>query len=76
MTISTSLLRLAAAASAATALLVACGGGGGSTTEAPTASPLSYKLQTYITDNLATEYSKVWVTIKKITADKPMANIT
>ena len=37
-------------------------------TEAPTASPLSYKLQTYITDNLATDYSKVWVTVKKITA--------
>ncbi|MBL8276447.1 MAG: DUF4382 domain-containing protein [Pelomonas sp.] len=68
MTLSTSLLRLAAAASATTALLVACGGGGGSSTQAPTASPLSYKLQTYITDNLATEYSKVWVTLKKITA--------
>lgn len=68
MTLSTSLLRLAAAASAATALLVACGGGGGGTTEAPTASPLTYKLQTYITDNLATEYAKVWVTLKKITA--------
>ena len=33
----------------------------GSTVEAPTASPQTYKLQTYITDNLATEYAKVWV---------------
>jgi hypothetical protein len=68
MTLSTSFMRLALAASASAALLVACGGGGGSTVEAPTASPLSYQLQTYITDNLATEYSKVWVTIKKISA--------
>lgn len=68
MTLSTSFLRGALAACTTAALLVACGGGGGGTTEAPTASPQSYRLQTYITDNLATEYSKVWVSIKKITA--------
>ena len=34
----------------------------------PTAAAASVTLQTYITDNLATEYSKVWVTVKKITA--------
>lgn len=65
MTLSTSFLRLAAAAGAVAAFLVACGGG---TAEAPTASPQAFRLQTYITDNLATEYSKVWVTLKKITA--------
>jgi hypothetical protein len=69
MTLSTSFLRLALAASTTAALLVACGGGGsGMTNDSPTATPLSYKLQTYITDNLATEYSKVWVSLKKITA--------
>ncbi|RTL34999.1 MAG: DUF4382 domain-containing protein [Burkholderiales bacterium] len=70
MTLSTSLLRLALAASATAALLAACGGGGGGSTtaDAPSVTPLSYQLQTYITDNLATEYSKVWVSLKKITA--------
>jgi len=64
----TSLLRIALAGSIAAAVLAACGGGGGSATSSPTVTPLSYSLQTYITDNLATEYSKVWVTLKKITA--------
>jgi hypothetical protein len=43
----------------------------GSTTSAGSTSTVtaqSVALQTYITDNLATEYSKVWVTIKTITA--------
>ena len=51
------------------AVLAACGGGGTGT--ASTAGGMmqaqSVAVQTYITDNLATEYSKVWVTIKKIT---------
>lgn len=69
MTLSTPFLRLALVASTTAALLVACGGGGGgSTNDGPTASPQTYQLQTYITDNLATEYSKVWVSLKKITA--------
>lgn len=50
------------------AVLAACGGGGDTDATAPTATASSVTLQTYITDNLATEYSKVWVTIKKITA--------
>lgn len=62
------ILRLALASSIAAAVLAACGGGGNSETTLPSAAPLSYNLQTFITDNLATEYSKVWVTIKKITA--------
>lgn len=53
---------------AALAVLAACGGGGDTDTTTPTATASSVTLQTYITDNLATEYSKVWVTIKKITA--------
>jgi hypothetical protein len=53
----------------ALAVLVACGGGGGSNTPSGgTATISSANLQTYITDNLATDYSKVWVSIKKITA--------
>ena len=53
---------------AALAVLAACGGGGDSASTTPTAAATSVTLQTYITDNLATEYSKVWVTLKKITA--------
>lgn len=55
---------------AALAVLAACGGGGGGDTASttPTATASSVTLQTYITDNLATAYSKVWVTVKKITA--------
>lgn len=71
MTLSNShFIRLALAAGTTAAVLAACGGGatGPSDTTGPTATPLSYSLQTYITDNLATEYSKVWVTLKKITA--------
>jgi hypothetical protein len=51
------------------ATLVACGGGGGDTSgTTPAATASAVTLQTYITDNLATEYSKVWVTIRRITA--------
>lgn len=53
---------------AALAVLSACGGGGDTASTAPTATAASVTLQTYITDNLATEYSKVWVTLKQITA--------
>ena len=57
----------------ASAILAACGGGGGSsigTTVAATDSSQaqSVPLQTYITDDLTTQYSKVWVSIEKITA--------
>jgi hypothetical protein len=60
----------------AAALLAACGGGadpgastGASTSNAPpTASAASYRLQTYITDDLTTDYAKVWVSIESITA--------
>ena len=57
----------------ATMILAACGGGGGSTGAAAAdssggAQAQSVPLQTYITDNLATDYSKVWVSIEKITA--------
>jgi Domain of unknown function (DUF4382) len=54
---------------AALAVLAACGGGGDTASTTPTAAAAaSVTLQTYITDNLATEYAKVWVTLKKITA--------
>jgi hypothetical protein len=53
---------------AALVALAACGGGGDAASTSPTAVAASVTLQTYITDNLATEYSKVWVTLKKITA--------
>jgi hypothetical protein len=57
----------------AAAILAACGGGGGSTGASASstsngAAAQSIALQTYITDNLATDYSKVWVSIAKITA--------
>ena len=62
-----------AVTSIAAAVLAACGGGGGSTTTTAssaggTAQVQSVAAQVYITDNLATDYSKVWVSIKKITA--------
>ncbi len=63
MKIPHTLLALTAAAAAA---LTACGGGGASTPGA-TAQASAVRVQTYITDNLATDYSKVWVTIKKLT---------
>ena len=53
--------------SLAVATLVACGGGGGSAADS-TASPAAVRVSTYITDNLATEYSQVWVGVLKITA--------
>jgi hypothetical protein len=56
---------------ACVAALVAGCGGGGTAPGASGASPSqvqSVPLQTYITDNLATDYSKVWVSIEKITA--------
>ena len=52
--------------SLAIAVLSACGGGGSS--EAADASAASVKVSTYITDNLATEYSQVWAGVQKITA--------
>lgn len=60
------------------ATLVACGGGGGDTSSAtPAATASAVTLQTYITDNLTTEYSKVWVTIRRITAlDASGAEVT
>ena len=66
----------------ATVILGACGGGGGSAGVAVvdtsgSAQAQSVPLQTYITDNLATEYSKVWVSIEKITAvDSGGAEVT
>lgn len=65
---------IAALSVVAAAALVACGGGGGGGGTSPgagtggTAQAQSVAVQTFITDNLATDYSKVWVTIKKITA--------
>lgn len=54
------------------AVLVACGGGGTTTDQAQ-----GVAVQTYITDNLATEYAKVWVSIKKITVlDSTGAEVT
>jgi hypothetical protein len=52
----------------ASAVLGACGGGGDAAPPAGSSAAQSVTLQTYITDNLATEYSKVWVSIEKITA--------
>jgi hypothetical protein len=57
----------------ACAFLAGCGGGGSATTPdiSGTGAPpqiLQVPMQTYITDNLATDYSKVWVSIEKITA--------
>ena len=57
---------LIALTATAAAVLAACGGGG-STTASGTAQVQSVAVQTYITDNLATEYAKVWVSIKRIT---------
>ena len=63
----------------AVAALAGCGGGGpgaSATGTAPTAKAQAV-LQTYITDNLATDYSKVWVSIRKITAvDAAGAEVT
>ena len=55
----------------ASSILAACGGGGGLTSTSSSGGGTqvqSVPLQTYITDNLATDYSKVWVSIEKITA--------
>jgi len=59
------LRRLGVAALALT-LLASCGGGTGE--PAQQASAQSVSVQTYITDNLTRDYSKVWVSIRKITA--------
>lgn len=66
------------ASTVALAVLAACGGGSSDTASTtPTTTASSVTLQTYITDNLATEYSKVWVTVKKITAtDSTGATVT
>ena len=53
--------------SLAVATLVACGGGGGPALDSA-AAPAAVRVSTYITDNLATEYSQVWVGVLKITA--------
>jgi len=72
MSLTSPFLRHALTLVVGAALVTACGGGGGQSatqgTTAATATPASYSLQTYITDNLATEYAKVWVTISKISA--------
>ncbi len=68
------LLQVACAAAA----LAGCGGGSDTSGvgAGPTAGAQSV-LQTYITDNLATDYSKVWVSIRKITAlDASGAEVT
>lgn len=46
--------------------LAACGGGGGTETSTPVAVAASVKVSTYITDNLATDYSQVWVGVLKL----------
>ncbi|HEV7576335.1 MAG TPA: DUF4382 domain-containing protein [Caldimonas sp.] len=64
--------RLLALQLACAAFLAACGGVGGgvdaTASAGSSAQAQSVPLQTYITDNLATEYSKVWVSIETITA--------
>ncbi|MBK7617005.1 MAG: DUF4382 domain-containing protein [Burkholderiales bacterium] len=58
----------------AAAVLVACGGGGSTP---PSTQAQQVAVQTYITDNLATEYAKVWVSIEKITVlDSTGAEVT
>ena len=54
----------------AIAALAACGGGGSTTlsTSGGAVSPSSVRVATYITDNLATDFSQVWVGMLKITA--------
>ena len=62
---------LALQAACVSALVAGCGGGGSTAPDLSSGAPLqvqSVPLQTYITDNLATDYSKVWVSIEKITA--------
>jgi hypothetical protein len=49
----------------AVAVLAACGGGGGDA-GTPMVTVNSVKVSTYITDNLATEYSQVWVGVLKL----------
>lgn len=48
------------------AILAACGGGEPASPQP--AKPQMVVVQTYLTDNLTLEYSKVWVTIRRITA--------
>ena len=65
----------------ASAILAACGGGSGSVDATIAATDpsqaQSVPLQTYITDDLTTQYSKVWVSIEKITAvDASGAEVT
>lgn len=54
------------ATGACLALLVACGGGEPPAPQA--ARPLMVTVQTYLTDNLTLAYSKVWVSVRRITA--------
>ena len=60
--------KLALLSAAVVAALVAGCGGGGSGSSAPAPAPVVQSaVSTYITDNLATEYSKVWAGILDIT---------
>ena len=54
------------AAASCLALLAACGGGDPPAPQA--ARPQMVSVQTYLTDNLTLAYSKVWVSIRRITA--------
>lgn len=47
--------------------LVACGGGGGTSTSGGSSSALSV----LITDDLSTDYAKVWVTVSRVAASGP-----
>lgn len=59
----------ALAAACGLALLAACGGGGGEPEPSQAAArPQMVTVQTYLTDNLTLAYSKVWVSIRRITA--------
>ena len=72
-------VRLLALQLACAAFLAGCGGGGSADVTAADSGSLqaqSVPLQTYITDNLATDYSKVWVSIEKITALKGGVEVT
>ncbi|HWK84988.1 MAG TPA: DUF4382 domain-containing protein [Caldimonas sp.] len=71
---------LAVQLACACALLGGCGGGSdpaGLGAGSSQSQIQSVPMQTYITDNLATDYSKVWVSIEKITAvDSSGAEVT
>ncbi|MCU6432827.1 DUF4382 domain-containing protein [Undibacterium sp. Jales W-56] len=56
-----------AVATLSACILVACGGGSGGSTPAVTATSTAPRLSTFITDDLAKDYAKVWVGILDIT---------